>query len=164
MKPIADKGWTVLNGGSREDGAKIEELAVLRAADDALYSLWRPSWDERLKILIGNPVAVGVLSQRQPPITVVVGRAKIPGLFMAILIMAAALTACGNVVEVKCGKVLRKAPPTGGFWGVSAQTAVDLGDRVVTASGGRSLLPGDRACVQLKSESGPFITSEGATR
>ena len=79
---------------------------------------------------------------------------------LAVLLLA---SGCSKT-EVVCGKVLRSDQGTPGFWGSSPSTAVDLGDRVVTASGGRALLAGDKACVQLKSDLGPFITSEGATR
>ena len=64
--------------------------------------------------------------------------------------------------EISCGVVKRTVEGTGGFWGTGSQTAVDLGDRVVTASGGRALISGDHVCVQLRSEGGPFITSDGA--
>lgn len=75
MKPIDEKGWAVMKGRD-----EIADLSTFRGDDRAIYSLWRPSWRERFRLLIGVPVVVGVLSERQPPITVKVGRECIPGL------------------------------------------------------------------------------------
>ena len=79
MIPIAEKSWAVIRG--HED---IADLSVFCGGDGAIYSLWRPSISERLRVLIGFPVVVGVLSARQPPITVKVGRDAIPGLIISL--------------------------------------------------------------------------------
>ncbi len=73
MKPIDRSDWQTMKG--YED---IADLSVVRGDDGALYSLWRPSIKERVRIAFGVPVAVGVLSQCQPPITVVVGENNVP--------------------------------------------------------------------------------------
>ena len=75
MKPIDEKGWAVMKGRD-----EIADLSTFRGEDSAIYSLWRPSLAERLRLLVGVPVVVGVLSERMPPITVKVGRENIPGL------------------------------------------------------------------------------------
>ena len=51
----------------------IADLDIHRSDEGAIYSAWRPSLAERIKILFGQSVIVGVLSERQPPITVIVG-------------------------------------------------------------------------------------------
>lgn len=78
-----------------------------------------------------------------------------------VALLALFVNGCDSIKsKVRCGVVKRTVAGDPGFWGSSVQTAVDIGDRVVTASGGRSLVRGDKACVQLYSDGGPFITSE----
>lgn len=78
MIPIDEKGWKVFKGSD-----EVKDLATFRGTDGALCSLWRPSLAERLRVLFGAPVVAGVLSERQPPITLRVGRENIPGLMIA---------------------------------------------------------------------------------
>lgn len=89
MKPIAEEGWPVIKGY-----ADVADLSARRGMDDALYSLWQPSRTERLRILFGAPVAVGVLARKHPPITVVVGRNMIPLAAFGIILLAAGLAGC----------------------------------------------------------------------
>jgi hypothetical protein len=56
----------------------IRDLGIYHAEDGALYSIWRPTWRERLSLIFGKPIVVGVLSNRQPPMTVQVGEDRIP--------------------------------------------------------------------------------------
>lgn len=48
----------------------IENLEIIRCSDNALYSAWRPTWRERLRLIFGARLWIGVLSNRQPPLTV----------------------------------------------------------------------------------------------
>jgi hypothetical protein len=73
MKPMKVFEWPTIHGYD-----DIADLSAIRGADGAIYSAWVPSWQERLAVLFGQPVVVGVLSQQQPPITLVVGRQSIP--------------------------------------------------------------------------------------
>jgi hypothetical protein len=74
MKPITMKEWTTHRGVG-----EIADLSAVRGDDGALYSLWRPSLRELWRMICGHPVTLGVLSQRQPPVTVAVGADSIPG-------------------------------------------------------------------------------------
>jgi hypothetical protein len=67
MKPIVVEGWTTWKGGEG-----VEDLSACRGTDGAIYSLWRPSIKERLQMLFGRPIVLGVLSDRQPPVSVTV--------------------------------------------------------------------------------------------
>lgn len=70
---------TKINGAVTIKGyGDIADLEAVRGNDGALYSAWRPNWRERIFVALGLPVCVGVLSQRQPPITVIVGVDLIP--------------------------------------------------------------------------------------
>lgn len=90
MIPIVKKGWTMYRGNRPE----IADLHATRGEDGALYSLWRPSLFERVCLVFGAPVAVGVLSERQPPIAVKVGEANIPLRAALLLVLAAASAGC----------------------------------------------------------------------
>jgi len=56
----------------------IQDLSVVRAGDGAIYSAWKPNWRECLDIVLGRLIVVGVLTDRQPPMAVVVGEDMIP--------------------------------------------------------------------------------------
>lgn len=105
MKPIEEKGWTVLKGRD-----EIADLATFRGDDTAIYSLWRPSLVEKFRIIIGVPVVVGVLSDRQPPIAVKVGRENIPGLTLspAVIVLLCAIAMSSACTPSKYAVV---APP-----------------------------------------------------
>lgn len=95
MIPIDEKGWAVMKGRD-----EIADLSTFRGDDRAIYSLWKPSWGERLRALFGVPVVVGVLSERQPPITVKVGRENIPGLNLLVLALLVGSSACASKYSV----------------------------------------------------------------
>jgi len=73
MKAIQEKreGAYVV-GGEQAGQPEYLPLEVRRCEQGALWSAWKPSWKEWLQILLGEPIRVGILAQRQPPIMVVV--------------------------------------------------------------------------------------------
>lgn len=68
----------VAKGYEHPELGTIADLPVVRGIDGALYSAWLPSWREWWRVLLGAPVVIGVLQQRQPPIMVEVGVERIP--------------------------------------------------------------------------------------
>jgi hypothetical protein len=60
-------------GGEQAGQPQYFPLEVIRCGDGALWSAWRPSFVESIKILFGAPIRVGILSERQPPIVVILG-------------------------------------------------------------------------------------------
>lgn len=89
MRPVNKQGWMVFKGRG-----EIADLHATRGEDGALYSLWRPSIFERVCLIFGAPVAVGVLSERQPPIAVKVGEGNIPLRAGALLLLALGASGC----------------------------------------------------------------------
>lgn len=51
----------------------IRDLAVYVDGQGAIWSTWRPTFWEWLRLVVGFPIVVGVLSNRQPPMSVMVG-------------------------------------------------------------------------------------------
>ena len=80
MKPIKfGKLYSVVaKGYEHERVGTIVDLDIHVGDDGALYSSWKPSWQERLMVLIGKPIVVGVLAKQQPPITLLVGEEHVP--------------------------------------------------------------------------------------
>ena len=71
MNPIRESrsgSWTV--GGEQAGQPEYLPLEIVRDEQGALWSAWRANWRERLLILLGYPVRIGILAQRQPPIIV----------------------------------------------------------------------------------------------
>ena len=56
--------------GPQNGQPEYHPLEVARGPEGALWSAWKPSIWEKVKILCGSPVMVAVLAQRQPPIMV----------------------------------------------------------------------------------------------
>lgn len=81
MKPMNPRRTTFTATGYEHPvvGA-IRDLAIFTGSDDALYSWWRPTLRERISLIFGKPIVIGVLSGRQPPMTVLVGEGSVPGL------------------------------------------------------------------------------------
>lgn len=79
MIPAPTKAKDTVRWLGREDSVvgTIKDLEGVRGQDGAIYSCWKPSLRERFHLLFGQPVIVGVLSDRQPPLCVKVGRENI---------------------------------------------------------------------------------------
>lgn len=60
--------WTV--GGPAAGQPEYFPLEISRGPEGALWSAWRPSLKERLRILFGAPLRIGILANKQPPIMV----------------------------------------------------------------------------------------------
>ena len=71
MNPIVERrDGAYIVGGPDAGQPEYLPLEVTRGAHGALWSAWRPSWHELLLILLGRPIRIGILSERQPPIVV----------------------------------------------------------------------------------------------
>lgn len=57
-------------GGPQAGQPEYFPLEVTRGPDGALWSAWRPGLLERMRLLFGTPIRVGILSKLQPPIIV----------------------------------------------------------------------------------------------
>ena len=57
---VAPENWDSRNG-------VCQALAVIRE-DELIYSFWKPSWKERIKILFGKPIQLSIVSVNQPPV------------------------------------------------------------------------------------------------
>lgn len=55
---VAPEGW---------DEGDCDDLRV-HQADGVMSSFWRPSWPERLAILLGRPVRLAIVSDLHPPV------------------------------------------------------------------------------------------------
>jgi len=73
MKPLLTDRVRILSG----EGVH-EDLPVVIGRDGIAYSLWSLTLGERLRVLFGSPVAIGVMADRHPPITVGVGLEYVP--------------------------------------------------------------------------------------
>lgn len=52
----------------------IGDMEAVRGPDGSLYSRWKAeSWRERLRFLLTGKLWIGVMTDRQPPVTVVIG-------------------------------------------------------------------------------------------
>lgn len=67
----------VYTGYEHPEVGSIRDLGVYRSPAGVLYSTWRPGWGDRLRLLLGQPIVVGVLAVRQPPMCVAVGEETI---------------------------------------------------------------------------------------
>jgi len=71
MKAIETKArGAYVVGGEQAGQPEYLPLEVVRGEEGALWSCWKPSWRERFMLLMGVPIAVGILTQKQPPIMV----------------------------------------------------------------------------------------------
>ena len=81
MNPIKTKSTNrVLGAPKNWDAAKNGEcvgLPVLRV-DQAYYSFWKPSLAERIAMLFGRPVMLGIFSGGHPPVSVNVAAERNP--------------------------------------------------------------------------------------
>ena len=71
------KDATVWKGYDYEHakGGKVGDMEAVRGDDGALWSCWTAeSVLERLKFLVFGKIWIGVLSERQPPVAISVGR------------------------------------------------------------------------------------------
>lgn len=72
MKPILFKGYQAILGAPKNwdairDG-ECEGLPIMRV-DGHIYSCWKPSFIERVKLMFGMPITMVVAnSKSQPPI------------------------------------------------------------------------------------------------
>ena len=75
MNPIStgSKSEQIWKGYDSEKVGEIVDLAAIRCDNGALYSRWNPTWKERFRILFGAKVWLGVLAEKQPPVTIGVG-------------------------------------------------------------------------------------------
>ena len=71
MKAISTgaKGAHVV-GGPQAGQPEYLPLEVVRGEEGALWSCWKPSIRERIMLLLGSDIAVGILAHKQPPIMV----------------------------------------------------------------------------------------------
>lgn len=73
MEAIQEKKeGAYLVGGEQAGQPEYFPLEVRRGTDGALWSAWVPSWSDIWRMLFGNPIRIGVLSEKQPPIIVLV--------------------------------------------------------------------------------------------
>lgn len=79
MKPAPTQARGAINWLGREDSqvGTIQNLEGVRGEDGAIYSCWQPDLIEKIKLLLGRPLVIGVMSSKQPPICVKVGRENI---------------------------------------------------------------------------------------
>lgn len=72
MKPILFKGFhTILNAPpdwNEKEYGPCEGLPIMRA-HDCLYSCWKPSLWERVKLIFGQPITLIVASRVHPPVS-----------------------------------------------------------------------------------------------
>jgi len=47
-----------------------EALSVCSTDDGLKYSWWRPTWSERLRLILGWPVRLCLVSEKHPPVSV----------------------------------------------------------------------------------------------
>lgn len=50
------------------EGCDGYEDLYVHQADGVMSSFWRPSWPERLAILLGRPVRLSIVSDLHPPV------------------------------------------------------------------------------------------------
>ena len=79
MKPLntGAKGAYIV-GGEQAGQPEYLPLEVVRGEDGTLWSCWKPSWRERFMLLLGAPISVGILAQRQPPVMVMLYNRRAP--------------------------------------------------------------------------------------
>ena len=73
MQPVTENkqgSWVV--GGEQAGQPEYLPLEIRRGEEGALWSSWVPSWRERLSLLFGGRVRLGILSTKQPPVFVTV--------------------------------------------------------------------------------------------
>lgn len=63
-----DGSWVV--GGVDAGQPEYFPLEIRRGPEGALWSAWRPSLKERFLVLLGRPLRIGILANKQPPIIV----------------------------------------------------------------------------------------------
>ncbi len=55
-------------------GGRIMDLECIRGRDGSLYSRWKAeSWRERLRFLFTGRLWIGVMAERLPPVSCVIG-------------------------------------------------------------------------------------------
>lgn len=55
-------------------GGRVEDMEAVRGHDGALYSRWKAeSWRERLRFLFTGRLWIGVMAERLPPVSCVIG-------------------------------------------------------------------------------------------
>ena len=72
MTPVA------IPGGFVASAKGCDDLPLLRGADGVLYSAWLPTDEERARIAAGDPIVLGVMADRTPPVCLSVGAESIP--------------------------------------------------------------------------------------
>ena len=70
MKPIKieHENAKLYKGFDSKKIGKVEDLWVLPGDDGAKWSAWVPTFREKVKILFGFPIWVGIYSESQPPV------------------------------------------------------------------------------------------------
>lgn len=71
MIPMKTKTTDLLLGAPRDwDESKLGECKALPvcAVDGVIYSYWRLSVAERIKIFFGSPLRLAIFSERMPPV------------------------------------------------------------------------------------------------
>ena len=59
-------------GGEQAGQPEYFPLEVRRGEHGGLWSGWKPSWRDLWDMLLGYPIRIGILAERQPPIIVTV--------------------------------------------------------------------------------------------
>jgi hypothetical protein len=105
LKPAPVKAKGAVKFLGREDTVvgTIQDLEGVRGEDGAIYSCWEPDWIEKIKLLFGRPLVIGVMSTKQPPICVKVGRDKIAVASESLAVSYTLLDRMLNKIEKRRG-------------------------------------------------------------
>ena len=70
---VTNRSGSRVISGPENGQPEYHPLEVARLENGSLYSGWKPSLRERVKLLFGARIWVGLLTNQQPPIHVLVG-------------------------------------------------------------------------------------------
>lgn len=75
MEAIAEnKKGSYVVGGEQAGQPQYFPLEIKRGEEGALWSAWKPSWSDIFWMMMGMPIRLGILADRQPPIFLKVGK------------------------------------------------------------------------------------------
>ena len=76
MMPVktGEAGSVTWRGYDSQTLGRIENLDAVRTDDGVLWSCWSLTWREKLAIVLGSKLWLGVSAERQPPVAMAVGR------------------------------------------------------------------------------------------
>lgn len=66
--PFTDTVLTAPQGWDEQADGTCMDLHVA-AADGVMFSYWRPSWRERLSLIFGGHIRLGVFASGHPPVS-----------------------------------------------------------------------------------------------